>query len=456
MEILNNSAGLAARSQHEAVEKSPGKAKGGDTQGPPASEQKPEGRKPEEGEGAQRVTSVSVPGPSTQSTYTTAVSQPAYQSEGNDADDQQEEHILPMNVMIHQSIPQSAAIACTVPPVQVSQGQPMETARVQESDSTPQTASKSVEGSVQSDQGHTQERPPISGSTEAYPVSTANSNVNTVQEPENVSTNVQQLPPHSFPITSLPGHPLPPPNTQERMSPRGMVPPSYMGAYGQFHGRMSPRQAHYSGAPPTLMPVSQNQSPRQSTTPSPGRYSPRQASPSYPGGPSPGRYSPRQGSPGVSRPPSRPPSQPGPGYAPPRQGPTPPMTGFPSSTPPASPSVTYSPVTTFSAVSVDGSSRVDTSVVYTTINSMPNVSTSTVQSVPQNPPTDSVAPPPATESVSAPVVEQSNVKPQDTITSVNVSQSFQVSSASSVSTSETVAAGSEQSQEVPSSKDADQ
>lgn len=87
---------------------------------------------------------------------------------------------------------------------------------------------------------------------------------------------------------------------------------------------------------------------------------------------------------------------------------------------------------------------------------MPNVSTSTVQSVPQNPPTDSVAPPPATESVSAPVVEQSNVKPQDTITSVNVSQSFQVSSASSVSTSETVAAGSEQSQEVPSSKDADQ
>lgn len=62
-------------------------------------------------------------------------------------------------------------------------------------------------------------------------------------------------------MTSLPGHPLPPPNTQERMSPRGMVPPAYMGAYGHFQGRMSPRQAHYGGAPPSLMPVSQNQSP---------------------------------------------------------------------------------------------------------------------------------------------------------------------------------------------------
>ncbi|XP_052693645.1 histone-lysine N-methyltransferase 2C-like isoform X7 [Crassostrea angulata] len=456
MEILNNSAGLAARSQHEAVDRSPGKAKAGDTQGPPATEQKPEGRKPEEGEGAQRVTTVSVPGPSTQPTYTTAVSQPAYQSESNDPDDQQEEHILPMNVMIHQSIPQSAAIACSVPPVQVSQSQQMEAARIQESESTPQTAAKSVEGSVQSDQGHTQKRPPNSGSAEAQPVSSVNSNVNTVQEPETVSTNVQHLPPHSYPMTSLPGHPLPPPNTQERMSPRGMVPPAYMGAYGHFQGRMSPRQAHYGGAPPTLMPVSQNQSPRQSTTPSPGRYSPRQASPSYTGGPSPGRYSPRQGSPGVSRPPSRPPSQPGSGYAAPRQGPTPPITGYPSSTPPASPNVTYSPVTTFSAVSVDNSTRVETSVAHTTINSRPNVSTSTVQSVSQNPPTDSVAPPPATESASAPVVEQSNVKLQDTNTSVNVSQTIQASSASSVSTSETVTTASEQSQEVPSSKDADQ
>lgn len=456
MEILNNSAGLAARSQHEAVDKSPGKAKAGDTQGSPATEQKPEGRKPEEGEGAQRVTSVSVPGPSTQPTYTTAVSHPAYQSESNDPDDQQEEHILPMNVMIHQSIPQSAAIACAVPPVQVSQSQQMEAARIQESESMPQTAAKSVEGSVQSDQGHTQERPPISGSSEAQPVSSVNSNVNTVQEPETVSTNVQHLPPHSYPMTSLPGHPLPPPNTQERMSPRGMVPPAYMGAYGHFQGRMSPRQAHYGGALPTLMPVSQNQSPRQSTTPSPGRYSPRQASPSYPGGPSPGRYSPRQGSPGVSRPPSRPPSQPGSGYAPPRQGPTPPITGYPSSTPPASPNVTYSPVTTFSAVSVDNSSRVETSVAHTTINSRPNVSTSTVQSVSQNTPTDSVAPPPATESASAPVVEQSNLKLQDTNTSVNVSQTIQASSASSVSTSETVTTASEQSQEYPSSKDADQ
>ena len=484
MEILNNSAGLAARTQQEAVEKSPGKVKGGESQGNPNSggDQKSAAKKSEAGDSLQMVSSMSASVSSNQPSYTIAVSQAAsYHSENTDADDQQEENILPMNVMIHQSIPQSAAIACPVPQVPSSTSshvQEMDTATpTQETNLTPQTTEsslKAVEGSAPSDHGHSQEKPPTSGSADIPSAPNSSSSVSTAHDAEPVSTSFQQAIPQSYPVTSMPGHPFPPPNMQERMSPRGMVPPSYVGGYGQFHGRMSPRQAPFGGPQSgQLMSVPQNQSPRQSTTPSPGRYSPRQASPSYPAGPSPGRYSPRQGSPGVSRPPSRPPSQPGPGYTQsPRQGPSPHLSGYPSSTPPASPCVTHSPAPPLSvAASVESSSsKVEASVAQSTINSTQSVPTCSVHTVVKTPTIETVATTQATNTTSAQIQDQSNVNVQNSNTSVNVSQSSQVTSArnglgTSVSSSEhtTVTTGAEPSQETVAapaqaegSKDAEQ
>ncbi|XP_062583386.1 histone-lysine N-methyltransferase 2C-like [Saccostrea cucullata] len=441
MEILNNTAGLTARTQIEAMEKSPGKAKGSETSASvPGNDQKPGTKKLDPGTSSLAIPSTCVSGPS--NTYTPAIPQLSYHIENTDTEDQQEEPILPMNVMIHQSIPQSAAIACSLPQVHSAPSQNQQTDSVpQESDSAPQStesSSKTAEGSVQSDQVHSQDKAPISGSEpEAAPTP-----VNIPKEPESVVTSqVQQIPPQSYPpISTMQGHQLPPPNSQERMSPRGMIPLSYVNAYNQVHGRMSPRQAHFGGAP---RGPSQNQmSPRQSTTPSPGRYSPRQASPSHSAGPSPGRYSPRQGSPGVSRPPSRPPSHPGQEYIPPRQVPTPISSGYPSCTPPASPSVNH-PVapsnvsSPASAASVESSSRVETPAVQTVTNLVSNIPTGRAQSASQNAVAAPVALPPATE-VSAPASEQSNINVQV----VNVIQPSQVSDSSHVQNMATVSESS--------------
>ncbi|XP_055997566.1 histone-lysine N-methyltransferase 2C-like isoform X11 [Ostrea edulis] len=423
MEILNNTAGLTARGPQETMEKSPGKAKAGDAL-VSNSDQKSGMKKPDPGDGSQVIFSTGASSSSSQPIYSNVIAQSSYQSENTDTEDQQEEPILPMNVMIHQSIPQSAAIACSVQQMQssVSQGQQSDTAaQMQEPDSNSQASensSKTVMRNVPADQVNFHDSPRIGGSeVEVAPPS--NDNANIVKEPENICTSVQHMPPQMSPLSTMPGHVLPPPNSQERMSPRGMIPPSYVGAYAQFHGRMSPRQAFFGSTPSgTLMPLSQNQTTsRQSSTPSPGRYSPRQSSPSQPGGPSAGRYSPRQGSPGVSRPPSRPSSQPGPGYVPSRQGPTPPIpSGYPNCTPPASPRYVNSPV---AIASGEISSRAETSVAQVAANLVSSVPTCYVLSASQTPPADSVAVTPATD-LSASTAKHVNVQDRNSV--VNVSQ----------------------------------